>query len=142
MNVLWDERDIDPHFYCEEDFNLLFDNKDMLRKYTVHGYQDLWDGKYEGHIPRLFDSIKEAIFACEEGFGHSYTVIYEENYGRLYCRVIHHDSVRGGNLNEIRELTKLGIELYYDYDYDVGKLLDRKGATRNVKYTTRLRKHL
>lgn len=116
------------------EFDSLFDNEHENKRYVVTGYLDLWDGIHKGHLTRVYYSLKEAIINCEVGFGCCRSEVVEEKYGRLYVITHHHDSIRGGNKMEIKELSKLG-EILYDCDYPVEDILNRKGATRNVKYS-------
>ena len=129
------EQEYDPYLEMEIDFDAMFNNKYANKKFVVVGYHDLWDGTYYGNSPRAYDSIKEAIIESERGFGDCHTDVYEENYGKLMICTHHHDSY-GGNVQEIRELTKYGEELY-NKGYSVERLLKMKKTTRNVKFLGR-----
>lgn len=132
--VIFDDSEYDEHELQDEDFNALFDNKHDGNKYVVTGYLDLWDGIYSGTIPKVYPSLKEAIIDCSEGFGICSNEIIEENYGRLYVITHHHDALHGGNRQEIRMLSPLGEELY-DNGCPVKTIINRKGATKNVKFS-------
>lgn len=135
MKIIFDEADYESgdSEILDEEFNELFNNRHENKKYVVSGYLDLWDGIHKGHMPHVYSSLKEAIVNCEDGFGICTSEIVEGKYGRLYVITHHHDSVRGGNKLEIRELSKMG-ETMYDCGHSVESILNRKGATRNVKF--------
>lgn len=123
----------DNYELAELDFDMWFDNSYAKQQYILIGTVELWTGAVDGHDNRVANSIKEAIQNAIDGFGICYIEVYEENYGRLFVRVCHHD---GSNLLEIREVTKLGAELLDKY-HDVDKIVNRQGATRNVRFTKR-----
>lgn len=133
MKLIFDDKDYEDNELMAEDFNDLFDNEHENKKYVVSGYLDLWDGIHYGHMPKVYCSLKDAIIGCEDGFGICNSEVIEEKYGKLYVITHHHDSNRGGNRQEIRELSKLG-ESMYDYGHSVENILNRKGATKNVKF--------
>lgn len=130
--VIFDELDDEFEDYTYEDLVNLFDNSYANHLYVVSGDVGLWEGRRNGYCPRVATSIQEAINFATDGWGICYLKIFEENYGRLYVRVAHHDGV---NNLEIRELTAKGEDLLLISD--VGTVLNRAGATRNVKYTKR-----
>lgn len=117
--------------YWDEDgiiFDELFDNENDSKRYVVCGRLGLWWGNPTGYKEKVFNSLKEALLSVCDGMG-DLTVI-EGAYGRLYAKYSHHDGV---DYLQIRELTELGEEMLDNW-YDVGTILKRKGATRNVKY--------
>lgn len=128
--ILFDELDEKYDGYSSEDLEILFDNSYDNHLYVLSGKLGLWDGQREGYYPHVASSIKEAIDFATDGWGICYITIYEENYGRLFVRVSHHD---GTNYLEIRELTSLGENLLLTHD--IKTILERKGATKNVKYS-------
>lgn len=123
MIVLYDELGEESLFDSLNDF-------DTTGKYVVSGTVGLWDGKREAYLPMVFNSIEDAIVKCNDGFN-GYVSVEEKNYDRLFVEIAHHD---GHNILEIRELTKLGEELTNNY-MDIGEVIERKGATRNVNFT-------
>ena len=82
------------------------------------------------------NSILEAIDEATYGCGISYIKIYENNRGRLFLDVLHHD---GHNQFEIRELTEKGEERYYNgddfFESIVKSLANVKGYTKNVNWS-------
>lgn len=136
LDEKWNENGYDEEYDIDinTEFDILFNDTDRKNKYIVIGTFGLWTGKVTGHSPRTYDSIKEAIIDAEDGFGICYTQVYEEAYGKLCFKTIHHD---GTNYQEIRQLTKYGEELCFDKDYSIEHILKLKGTTKNVKYTTR-----
>lgn len=129
--VLFDELSEIDNSFLEDEFDELFDNQYEGKKYIVSGVIQLWDGKSEGHHPKIFDSIKDALLGCKEGFGICYLKVVEENYGKMSVEVSHHD---GTNYLVVRELTSKGEEFIGKVGVDVGDLLNCRGATRNVKF--------
>ena len=127
--ILYDET---VEFDNDEYFEDLFNNGYANHLYVVGGIIGLWDGKRKGYSTKVFNSIYDAIIACNDGFD-GYIRVSEKNYGRLYVHINHHD---GNNYLEIRELTRKGEEMHNNY-CDVGDILERKGATRNVKFSKR-----
>lgn len=132
----WNEEGYDPEndIDINTEFDLLFNDEDEGNNYIVTGTHQLWHGTYEGHSPRVYNSIKDAIIDSEDGFGICYTQVFEGNYGKLTFNTIHHD---GTNHLEIKQLTGLGEQLYFEKDYEVGSLLKRKGATKNIRFLKR-----
>lgn len=134
--MLYDELDVyEQYEYDWESTDFVFEDlfdvgKD--KRFVVCGRVGLWDGERTGYLPKSFFSIKEAILNANNGFN-GYIKVYEGKYGRLYLDINHHD---GNNHLEIRELTRLGEDLE-DLCYDMDDILNRKGATRNVKFFKR-----
>ena len=139
LDERWDENGYDKenNINLETEFLTLFDDKEKGNKYIVKGYHHLWDGTHKGHNPRIYDSIKDAIIDSQEGFGICYTQVYEEKYGKLYFNTIHHD---GTNRQEILQISKQGLRVNLNRFNIVGRLLERKGATKNVCLTRRFKK--
>lgn len=130
--VLWDDLELEFDDYEEEQliFEDMFDNGWENKKYIVTGDIGLWDGVRKGvYIPRIFHSIIEAIYACNNDFN-GYVKVVEENYGKMKVYINHHD---GNNDLEIRELTKLGNEMWNNC-YDIASIINKKGATKNIRY--------
>ena len=125
-----DEFDKQDYFDCLFDLNIPSDKQ--YKRFVVCGTVGLWDGRRSGHYEEIFDNIKDAVLKCNDGFD-GYIRVFEGKYGRLYVEVAHHD---GNNCLEIRELTNLGEELENNW-YSVEDILNRKGATRNVKFMKR-----
>lgn len=135
MKIFFDELDEKYDNYTYNDLDNLFNNSYADKKYILVGSIQRWDGKGYGHCTRVFDSIIEAIKYSVDGWGSCYLKIYEENYGRLYIQVSHHD---GTNLLEVRELTSKGEQLYYNNFYDgLDKVVEQSATTRNVKFSRR-----
>lgn len=132
VRVLFDELDENFDDYDYYDLENMFDNSYAKKQYILHGKIGLWDGVRYGYAPDSYKSIIEAINKATDGFGACYLRIVEENYGRLFVEVCHHD---GNNRLEVRELTDMGEELLYSQGIDA--VVNRKGATRNVKFTRR-----
>ena len=132
----WNEEGYDPEndIDINTEFEILFNDEDEGNHYIISGSHQLWHGTYEGHSPKVYNSIKDAITDSEDGFGICYTQIFEGNYGKLTFNTIHHD---GTNRLEIKQLTRLGEQLYLEKDYRVGSLLKRKGATKNIRLSKR-----
>lgn len=116
---------------ADEDFDNIFD-KDTGEEYVICGTIGLWDGERRGHSTKIYHSLKEAILACNDGFN-GYIRVTEGAYGKLLVAIAHHD---GNNCLEIRELTNLGHDMWDNYK-EVEDILNRKGATRNVKFIKR-----
>lgn len=111
-------------------FDELFDNEYEGNIYIIKGDIGLWDGvRKDVHHPDFFHSLKSAILEANNGFD-GYITVSEGKYGKLLLDISHHD---GNNHLEIKELTKLGEELYNNYA-TVRKVINRKGATKNVKF--------
>lgn len=117
-----------------EEFNNLFNNEYAKKRYIVAGSIGLWDGKRYGYSTKIANSIKEAIQNATDGFGICYIRVEEEKYGKLFVTVSHHD---GNNFLEIREITNYGEEILNSNYDDVDSIINRKGATRNVKFYKR-----
>lgn len=116
-------------------FEELFDNSFEDKEYVITGTLGLWDGpRKNAWHPKICSTLSEAILTCNDGFN-GYIRVYEGKYGKLHVHICHHD---GNNYMEIRELTKVGKEMANNYK-EVGDILKRKYATRNVKYTTNYR---
>ena len=130
--VLYDELDYEYEDVdmMNVDFDDLFNNKDEGNHYVVCGTVGLWDGRREGHMNKVYESLYDAIVDANTGFN-GYIKVSEGKYGKLLLDIYHHD---GNNHLEIRELTKYGLELYDNY-YDIGYIVNRKGATRNIKFS-------
>lgn len=118
------------------DFEQLFDNKSSHKKYIVVGKAERWNAKGYGYFDTVFDSILEAIDKTTDGMGIYYLKVYENNRGKLFVDVRHHD---GYNEFEIRELTKKGEKRYNNadiFDEDIIKnLAYGKGYTKNVSFS-------
>ena len=139
--VFFDELNEDFDDVDRFDLEMWFNNKKDHQKYVMFGKAERWDIKGEnanGYFDKTFNSLLEAIDEATRGCGICYLKIYEENYGRLYVDVIHHD---GNNSFEIRELTKYGKKMlenhYYDYDNIIQRLITVKKYTRNVKFSNK-----
>ena len=139
--MFFDELD-DEYIRMDEEFDGNYFNE-LFRELRTNGLFVLvgkiqrWDGSGYGHYDEIFNTIYDAILKATDGWGCCYLRIYEENYGRLYIDVIHHD---GTNHLEVRELTPKGEHIYnYTdmYNDPITKIVNQKGATRNVKYFKR-----
>lgn len=136
MKVIFDEeRYFERNLveFIDEEIDLLFNNENENKMYILGGEIQRWDGKRKACYHKPLYSLKEAIIASMESWGDCTIRVVEEAYGRLYVEVSHHD---GFNRLEIRELTDLGEEMD-SYWKDVATILNRKGATKNVKYSKR-----
>lgn len=130
MNVIFNDLDYEDYDESNIIFDELFDNEYEEKYYILTGDIGLWDGIRKGvHHPDVFKSLKDAILVANDGFN-GYITITEGKYGKLFVDICHHD---GNNHLEIRELTKLGEQMHNSYK-DVRSIVNRKGATRNVKY--------
>ena len=136
--IIYDELEINnefDEFELEIIFDEMFDNRKAEKLYVLTGDIGLWDGVRKGvHHPSVFKSLKSAILTANDGFD-GYITVSEGKYGKLFVDIAHHD---GHNSLEIRELTKIGEEMHNNYK-EVGEILKRKGATRNIKYFSRYR---
>ena len=139
--VLFD--DLDENFDDIECIDEIFDNSQEKERYVVCGYAERWDrhgaAATKGHMPYIFASVAEAISKTASDYGICYTKITEEKYGRLRFQISHHD---GHCDMEIREITKRGDEIRnreYFEDIAAEKIVNQKGATRNVKWTKKIR---
>lgn len=111
-------------------FDELFDNSYENKSYILTGDIGLWDGvRKDVHHPSVFNSLKDAVLTANDGFN-GYITVSEGKYGRLFVDICHHD---GNNHLEIRELTKIGEDMNNNYK-EVGQILKRKDATKNVKF--------
>lgn len=119
----------------ETEFQILFNDKEEGRRYIVSGTHQLWHGTHSGYNRKVYSSLSDAIIDSQEGFTPCWTQVYEGKYGKLFFNTCHHD---GTNRQEIKELTELGKELN-SKGYGVKKLLQRRGATRNVHLIKRLK---
>ena len=118
---------------AEIEFDELFNNKNSGKLYIITGTVGLWNRKIEDFTyPEVCSSIKSAILIANSDFGGHITV-EEGKYGRLLLDIYHHDS---SNHLEIRELTKLGEEMWNKY-IPAMDIAHRKNATRNVKFMKR-----
>lgn len=128
MKLLFDELSFEneEHYIIEEECEVLFDNSYQDKEYVICGTLGLWDGNYEVHSDKVFDSIYDAICEC---WTEGYIKVYEGKYGKLIVKELHHD---GTNVFEIKELTPLGSELLNNYCENIFK---RKGATKNARFT-------
>ena len=123
------EDEFDRECYFEDKFQ----NNQDGKTYIITGNVGLWDGVRENvHHPNFFDSIAEAIITANDGFDGDITVS-EGKYGKLFIDISHHD---GSNHLEVRELTNLGEEMMCNYA-SVQEVINRKGATKNVKFCSR-----
>lgn len=131
MSIIYSDLDYE---YWEEkcdSFNDLFDNEWENKRYIVTGDLGLWSGRVKNvHLPYVYNSIKSAILACNDGFD-GYITVSEGKYGKLIIDISHHD---GSNTLEIKELNKLGKEMWYEKDKSVKEILNRKGATKNIRF--------
>lgn len=118
----------------EDEIDSLFNNQYANKKYIVVGSIGLWDGIRYGYSRNIANSIKEAIYNATDGFGMCYITLKEKEYGKLFLRISHHD---GTNNLEIREITSLGEKILDNNYNDVDSIINRKGATRNVKFFKR-----
>lgn len=126
------------NFEISEEIDYLFNNEGECKSYILGGEVGRWDGRRKACYHKVVGSLKEAYFASVESWGECSVRVVEEPYGRLFIEVSHHD---GFNRLEIRELTDLGEEMDSNWK-DVVTILNRKGATRNVKYTKRYKEVL
>lgn len=130
--------EIDKNFFynqlIENELDDLFNNEYANKKYIITGSIGLWDGIRQGYSPKIANSIKEAIYNATDGFGMCYITVAEEKYGKLIIDISHHD---GNNHLEIREVTNLGEQLLNQNYNNVDAIINRKGATRNVKFFKR-----
>ena len=115
----------------EQEIDNLFNNDYEHKNYILTGSIGLWDGTRTGHSCKIYNSIKEAIYGATDGFGMCYITISEENYGKLFIDVCHHD---GNNHLEVREITALGQDVLNRHFNDVSMIINRKGATKNIKF--------
>ena len=114
------------------EFDSLFNNKNDQKKYVVTGSVGCWDGtRPNAYMDKVYNSISEAIMDCYSQYSQVWMEVYEENYGKLSFHLCHHDA---NDWLEVKEVTKLGCKLLDEKSYNVGRLLKRKGTTRNVKY--------
>lgn len=128
--VIFNDLDFENYEEKEIIFDELFDNSYADKLYIITGDIGLWDGVRRGvHHPEFFSSIKQAILTANDGFD-GYITITEKSYGRLFIDISHHD---GHNTLEIRELTKIGEEMFSNYK-SVRDIIHNKKATKNVKY--------
>ena len=133
MNVIYEETAFADYDEREIVFDELFNNSYENKSYVLTGDIGLWDGvRKDVHHPKIFSSIADAIIIANDGFD-GYVTVSEGNYGKLFVDICHHD---GNNHLEIRELTKIGEEMDNNYK-DVGEILKRKGATRNIRFLKR-----
>lgn len=133
MKKIFDELAFNDYDESEMVFDDLFNNENENNLYILTGDIGLWNGVRKGvHHPSVFRSLKDAIYMANDGFN-GYITVSEGKYGKLYVDICHHD---GSNHLEIRELTALGEEMHNNYR-DVGTILKRKGATRNVQFMKR-----
>lgn len=130
MKMLYDE--LDERF--DDDDISIFNNWFDKQQYVVCGTAQTWLGRGSGYMPYVYDSVAEAIGRTADDWGICYVKIYEEKYGKLCFDISHHD---GYNEFEIREITDLGKEILNNTFNDVGSIINRKGATRNVKWCKR-----
>lgn len=140
MKVFFDDLDENYDDVDRFDLEIWFDNKYANKQYVMFGIAERWNIKGEnarGYCNKVFNSLLEAIDEAMADCGICYLKIYEENYGRLYVEVIHHD---GKCEFEIRELTNRGEQVFLNnsYDYDIVQRLIRiEDYTRNVKFSKR-----
>jgi len=127
--IIFNEEMDEKTYTNEEYFNDLFNNEYENKKYVVFGIIGLWDGTRDAHYPKLLNSLKEAILCANKGFDGDITVS-EGKYGRMIVDVSHHD---GHNRLNIKEVTKIGIEMDNDYK-EVIDIINRKGATKEVRF--------
>lgn len=128
--IIFDELEFENYNEIECELDSLFNNEYQCKYYIVTGSIGLWDGIREGaYLPCAYDSILSAITASNRGFN-GYITISEGKYGKLLLDICHHD---GNNHLEIKELSKLGIEMYNN-NIDIGSILKRKGTTKNIKF--------
>lgn len=138
MKVFFDDLDENFDDIDRFDLEMWFDNKYANKQYVMFGKAERWNVKGEnarGYCDKVFNSVLEAIDEAMNDCGICYLKIYEENYGRLYVDVIHHD---GKCEFEIRELTNRGENMFYNhyYDYDIiSRLISVDKYTRNVKFS-------
>ena len=122
------------------DIESWFNNKYAKKQYVVVGKSERYDVKGEnarGHINKIFNSILEAIDGCTDGCGICYMKIYENNRGKLFVDIIHHD---GHNSLEIRELTQKGEKTFYNADLYkeedvITRIANINGYTKNVHFS-------
>ena len=140
MKVFFDDLDENYNDIKRFDFEMWFDNSYANKQYVMFGTAERWDRKGDnarGYYNKIFNSLLQAIDEVMISYGDCYLKIYEENYGRLYIDVIHHD---GNCIFEVRELTRKGEEMFNNHmdDYDIiKKLVDVGTYTRNVKFSNR-----
>ena len=132
MKTIYEELDYDDYDEKCIIFDELFDNEYENKKYIITGDIGLWDGvRKDVHHPKVFNSLKDAILTANDGFD-GYITISEGKYGKLLIDICHHD---GNNHLEVRELNKKGHEMNNE-GKSVREILNRKDATRNVRYLT------
>ena len=142
--IIFDELDFLDSLECEsedlkselinEEIDYLFNNKYANKRYIVAGSVGLWDGKRCGYCTKIANSIKEAILNATDGFGMCYIKVEEKSYGKLLLTISHHDGV---NFLQIREITNRGEDILANNYDDIDSIINRKGATRNVKFCKR-----
>ena len=134
-NVIYEDLMFDDYDEQNIIFDELFNNSYANKTYIITGDIGLWDGvRKDVHHPEFFSSIKSAILAANDGFD-GYITVTEKSYGRLFVDISHHD---GHNSLEIRELTKVGEEIFSNYG-SVRDVIQNKKATKNVKYSKNYR---
>lgn len=134
FEAAYGEDEYDPVFESQEVFDELFNNENNNQLYVVCGISQHWDGSYHGHFEWVEDSLKSAILRANNSYD-GYITVCEGAYGKLLIHINHHD---GNNIFQVRELTKIGREMYNNYR-DVESILNNKNATRNVKYNKKYR---
>ncbi len=129
--IIFDELNFDDYEEMELEMDALFNNEYECKYYIVCGDIGLWDGvRPDAYLPCAYDSILSAITASNRGFN-GYITVSEGNYGKLLLHICHHD---GNNYLEIKELSKLGEEMYNN-GKDIDIILNKKGATKNIRFT-------
>ena len=133
-DIYFEDEDGEPceyrYYLAEEDFENIFEG--FEGEFIICGTVGLWDGKREGHSTKVFNSVKEAIIECNNGFYGNMCISEEE--GKLLVDVSHHD---GSNSLEIRELTEIGSDMW-NIDYcSVEQILSVKDATCDVQFVKR-----
>ena len=122
--------DCEYHYtWAEEDFENTFEG--FEGEFVICGSVGLWDGKREGHSPKVFYSIMDASVECNNGFYGN--IFVSEQDGEFLVDVSHHD---GSNSLVIRELTDIGSDMWNNYS-DVGEILAVEEATCKVNFTKR-----
>lgn len=104
--------------------------------YIIYGQTQRWNGRFEAHSKKTYDTLKEAIEACFPHYEATSRFYIAEN-GDLCYRESSHDAPMGGTKYIIRKLSKRGADYMIDHQYDygedlIGKVVACRGMTKKV----------
>lgn len=125
-----------------ENFMMLIKDSDETQNslygygYIIYGQTQRWNGRYETHSYKTYDTLKEAIEACLPRYEATSRFYIAEN-GDLCYRESSHDAPMGGTKYIIRKLSKRGADYMIDHQYEygedlIGKVAACRGMTKKV----------